>query len=342
MTDLTYATLLQLRLEAARRLGCEIVPLDPETGFLYELRYRGKTRLLHGGLSPLNDAVAARIASDKFHTGLVVQAAGFRFPASARCLRPGHFRSSEFDEHTGHEPARRFAKAHGFPLVIKPNRGSRGLDITVAADGRAMEEAIDQVWKRDYLALVQTPVAGIDLRLDLLDGEFLFGYVRRPVTLEGDGRRTVRELLADLDPRFSGEAFERHLTGDEVWRRNAGPRGWRLDTLPEAGDRLVLKTPILNLNRLCLGERLAGIDEAWLETCRTLSRRTHLRHIGIDFKVPDADAPPSLATVIEVKSSPSLAHMSRMGFAREALEAETRVVRAMLDAVAAPALPGIG
>ena len=321
MTELTYATLLQLRLEAARRLGCRVVPLDPETGFLYRIEKGERGRLLHGGLSPLNDAVAARIASDKHHTGLVLSSAGFRSPETARCLRPGHFRSSEFDELTGFEPAERFAQNHVFPLIVKPNRGSRGVDISVVDDPGAMRAAIEQVWRRDYLALVQVPAPGIDLRIDLLDGDFLFGYLRRPLAVEGDGESTLDEL------------FERLLDSDALWAELGRP----LDTVLDPGERLAFETPILNLNRLCLGERLEDLPAPWLDFSRSISRLFNLRHIGIDLKISDQSEPldqdPAHATVIEVNASPSLAQMSKMGFADQALDAETRVVRAMLDAL---------
>ncbi|MEM1179259.1 MAG: hypothetical protein AAGM22_12995 [Acidobacteriota bacterium] len=333
MTELAYATLLQLRLAAARKLGCDVRLLDPETGFLYEITRGPKRRLLHGGLSPLNDAVAARVASDKHHTGLVLQSAGLRTPETARCLRPGHFRSSEFDDLTGLDPAFRFADEHPFPLIVKPNRGSRGVDITVVEDRRALETAVEQVWRRDYLALVQVPVDGMDVRIDLLDGDFLFGYLRRPLTLEGDGQSTVRELFERADSRFAGERFERSLEADDVWRRYARP----LDDVLGAGEELALKTPILNLNRLCEGIRIETLPTPWLEASRTVSRLFNLRHIGIDFKIRAVEDPlaldPAEAAVIEVNASPSLAQMSRMGFAEEALAAEVRIVEQMLAAL---------
>ena len=331
MSTTSYATLLQLRLEAARRLGCEVVPLDPETGFLYELRRGQQTRLIHGGLSPLNDAVAARIASDKYHTGLVLEAAGFKAVTSARCLKPGHFTSSEFDQHTGLAPARAFVAKHGYPVVVKPNRGSRGHAIEVVDDEPSMSAAINYVWQRDYLALVQVPVPGIDLRLDLLDGEFLFAYVRRPVEIVGDGTSNVRQLLGNLDLRFSGDSFEQHLVTDAIWLQASGAAGWTLETTPDHGDRLQLGTPILNLNRMCVAERLESAPEPWMDAARRISHRMHLRHIGIDFKIQDLSQDPTDATVIEVNASPSLAHMSRMGFLEQALAAETRVVEAMLQ-----------
>ena len=196
-------SVLGLRFEAARRLGCEVSSLDPETGYLNEIRKGDVRRVLVGGLSPLNDAVASRLVGDKSHTARVLESRGFRVPPTVRCLKPGHFRG-DFTHLEGLGAAEDLAEEHGYPLVVKPNFGSRGVDITVAGDRDELEAGIRAVWQRDHLALAQLPIDGFDLRIDFLDGEFLFGYVRRPVRVMGDGRRSLRELLLELDRRFEG------------------------------------------------------------------------------------------------------------------------------------------
>ncbi|RMH22623.1 MAG: hypothetical protein D6696_02865 [Acidobacteria bacterium] len=321
----------RLRVEAARRLGCEITDLDPETGYLYEIRRDGKALVLLGGFSPLNSANAARIASDKFHTGLVLERAGLRAPRSARCLKPGYFEDEDFP-HAGTGEAHRLAERQGFPLIVKPNRGARGRDVVVVEDDDAMVAAIEAVWERDYVALVQVPVAGIDVRLDFLDGEYLFGYLRRPVRLAGDGRSSLRRLLAACDARFAGERFLEQLPEDPIWRQATATRGLDLESVLAAGEALAFESPILNLNRLCLADYLPAPPPAWLAQGLAIGRLLGLRHFGIDWKAGSLDADPASATVLEVNSSPSLLHMSRMGYYEEALAAEMKVVAAALDA----------
>lgn len=326
------STMLQLRFEAARRLGCEVVSLDPETGYLNELRKGPVRRVLVGGLSPLNDAVAGRLAGDKSHSLTVLKSRGFRIPAYARCLKPGHFRNtSDYEALTGVEPGRRFAAEHGFPLVVKPNFGSRGLNIAVVQSEDEMIDALEQIWRRDYLALVQEVAPGFDLRIDFLDGEYLFGYTRAPVRIVGDGRSTLRELLHQADSRFNGSAFEAHLQSDDIWQRETSSDHLDLDSVLEPSQHLNFETPILNLNRLCVGRRVVDLPEPWRELGLEIGRIFSLRHLGIDLKIHDMSQDPSEATVIEVNSSPSLSHMSRMGHFDAALAAEQRIVQAILD-----------
>ena len=325
--------MLALRAEAARRAGCEVEILDPETGYLCEIRRGGRKILLLGGFSPLNGVSAARIAEDKFHTAGILRRTGFRVLPAARCLLPGRFREEDFSSHTGLRPAERFAAEHGFPLIVKPNRGSRGRDVTIVEEPNELRSAVEQVWNTDYLALVQPVAPGLDVRLDFLDGEFLFGYVRRPVVLTGDGKSTLAQLLARCDPRFSGGAFRRTLAGEEIWIARTRARQLDLDSVLGAGAILDLASPILNLNRLCVADFVRQLPPAWLERGRRIGATLGLRHYGIDFKAEDGLASdPAGAIVLEVNAAPSLMQMSRMGYYEETLAAEGRIVEAILEA----------
>ena len=324
-----------LRTEAAARLGFEVEVLDPETDYLYELRGRGKKRVLVVGLSPLNDAGAARLAADKFYSGVALEREGFKVPRSVRCLAPGTFEVSTFPHHTGLEPARRFAAEYGFPLVVKPNRGSRGRDVTRVENLAELEAAVEGVWDNDYLALVQERVCGFDLRLDFLDGEFLLGYTRQPVILRGDGETPLWKQLAGWDSRFNGAAFEASLDQDPLWTKRVLERGLTLSSVLPEGEEIPLSEDILNLNRLCTATMVKVVPPAWQQHCCSIARVLQLRFFGIDFKVPEPDPllrmDPAEATVLEVNASPGLGQTFRRGETEMAIRAQMRLMEAILD-----------
>jgi glutathione synthase/RimK-type ligase-like ATP-grasp enzyme len=164
---------------AASQMGLGLQCPDAEFGHLFWLTDGRRRVTLLGGKSPLNDAVAARICEDKYYTGVLLQHGGIRVPESVRCLKPGHFQQEDYAPRCGKDPAAEFARQHGYPLVVKPNRLSHGRDVQLVYDQVEMSKAIDAAWQRDYIALVQTAIPGEDLRLDFLDGQFLVGYVRK-------------------------------------------------------------------------------------------------------------------------------------------------------------------
>ncbi len=215
--------------------------------------------------------------------------------------------------------------------MVKPNRGARGRSVTLVERAAELEDAVRRTWVHDYLALVQPRVPGADLRLDFLDGEYLFGYLRRPVVVRGDGTSAVGELLAAADPRFSGGQLREVLADDPIWTARVRARGLGFDSVLPADEVLDLGSAILNLNRLCLAELVGEPPPAWLEHGRRIGAALGLRHFGVDFKTEDPAGDPRAAAVLEVNASPSLAQMSRMGYYDEAIAAEIRVVEAILS-----------
>ncbi len=325
---LTRCSAIALRLEAARRRRCEVVCLDPETAFLNELRRDGRSRVLMGGLSPLNDAVASRLASDKFHTATALSSVGLRVPDGVRCLRPGRF--AGFDSHTGHGPALRLAEQRGFPLVVKPNGGSRGRGIELVRDRMELLRAIEATWIDDYLALVQVPAPGTDLRVDLLDGDCIFAYRRGPLMLRADGERSLAQLLADADPRLTAQWCTQHLAGDPRWQRLVEGQGLSLRSIPEAGRSFDFGGVILNLNRLSVCEVVDPLPPEWTALARRVAERMGLRHLGVDLKIDALDQDPADAVIIEVNASPSLSNMALAGHYERVISVEERIVEAIL------------
>lgn len=178
---------VQLIQEAASELGWSFRLLDPDGEHLFELSDGRVTRTFLGGRSPLNDAVSSRLADDKYYTELLLRRAGFRVPESTRCLKPGLY-SAEYKRLVGFQPALDAAERQGFPLVVKPNRLSHGRHVRLVEREHDLKAAVERVWDFDPIALVQTPVSGLDVRLDFLDAEYLVGYTRQPApgTIRGD------------------------------------------------------------------------------------------------------------------------------------------------------------
>ncbi|MCA9700202.1 MAG: hypothetical protein KC431_21940, partial [Myxococcales bacterium] len=244
---------LVIRLRAAVEAGWQVRCLDEQTGWLWLLEKGEQRRVFAGPTSALNDAGAARLANDKFYTGAVLAAAGFSVPQSMRCLRPGAFVLGDGEDpyaaQRGLAPALALAEACGLPLVVKPNAGSRGREVNLVEDHRALKEAIERIWTRDDLALVQRPIHGLDLRIDMLDGELLLAYLRRPLQLHGDGRSTALELARAVDPRLEQPGFRHKFLREPLWLRTLSAAFLEAEAVVPDGVTLDFPATILNLNR---------------------------------------------------------------------------------------------
>lgn len=332
---------IALRLQIAEQLGWQCECIDPGTGWLWLLT-RGEDRyVLHGSHAAINDHAAASLALDKAYTGMALARFGFRVPKDARCLAPGkvldHLGNDPFPELRGLEPALALAEEEGYPLVVKPNRGSRGREVNLAQDRDELAAAVAAAWAIDRIALVQVPVPGFDLRIDVLDGELLLAYVRRPLILLGDGQADLIALHERADHRVRDPNFAAKIRASPAWQDTLAGRGLEPNSVLPEGERLEFKTTIFNLHKCCVGELVRELPQPWIEMCVEIGKLLGLRHCGVDLRVPmpvgDEDplqGNPREATVLEVNASPAVGQISKLGGGAEALAAERRVVQTML------------
>ncbi|PRQ09732.1 ATP-grasp domain-containing protein [Enhygromyxa salina] len=327
---------IALRLQIARELGWRARCLDPETGWLWLLERGEESRVLHGAHTRINDHAAAALALDKSHTAMVLHHFGLRVPESARCLAPGVILDAlggdPFPGQRGLTQALALAERAGYPLVVKPNRGSRGRGVRLVVDEASLAAAVAEAWTIDRIALVQLPVSGFDLRIDVLDGELLLAYVRRPLELVGDGRSNMIELHERTDTRALEPTFAAKLRASAPWIETLRDAGLSSDSVLEDGRRIEFQTTIFNLHRCCVGELVRELPEHWLKLTTQIASHMGLRHAGVDLRlplVPGGDPlaqPVEHATVLEVNASPAVGQIAKLGGADEALAAERRVV----------------
>ncbi|MEM9488540.1 MAG: hypothetical protein AAGC55_05320 [Myxococcota bacterium] len=329
---------VELVAEAARSLDIAMEVLDPEYGFLYELACGDRRRVCMGNRMPLNDAMSARLAEDKYYSGVVLARRGLPTPTSVRCLSPHSRRNQRFAERTGVEPGLSFATRRGYPVVVKPNRLSMGRGVSVADSEDELRAALRAVWQLDDLALVQNVVPGRDVRLDFLDDRFLVGYERLALDVTGDGRRTLRELLVECDRRAADEATWTRWQDAPAWAAQVTERGLSGDSVVPAGERISLGGPIHNLNQLSTGRLVERVPESLRALCIAAGQALGLRLFGVDLKVDtDGDGDDTLsgeagaATIIEVNGSPLLLQIGRMGYRDRAVAAQTELLRAVFD-----------
>lgn len=322
-------TATQLCLEAAKRLGLDASVLDPEYGYLFELRKGDRRHAMLGGRSPLNDAVAARLAEDKHYTGMLLERADLRTPRTTRCLSREHPTMASFRDRAGMAPGVEAAKALGYPVVVKPNRLSHGRGVSLVQDEGTLRRAVRAVWQLDAIALVQERIDGRDFRLDFLEGRFLIGYERRPLEVRGDGKRTLSQLLAARDPRFAEPERQRRLTRDRRFRDVVERRGWTVSSVLPEGAALSFDGPIQNLNGASTARLIERIPEGLRAACARAGEAVGLRHFGVDLKLEALEADPARAAFIEINASPLLSQMYLLGHREQALLAQMQVLEAL-------------
>jgi len=191
------------------------------------------------------------------------------------------------------EDAIAIAQRIGFPVVVKPSGGGKGMGVTVGVrDPAALRTAFANAQAASPTpVLVERFVPGDHHRLLVVGGRLVAVARLEPATVVGDGRSTVSELVdaVNADPR-RGEGFESPLVRiviDDEARRLLAARGLSPESVPAAGERAVLR----GMSNIAQGGDARDLtasahpDVRWM--AETIAASMRLDATGIDYITPD-------------------------------------------------------
>lgn len=336
-----YTTHVMLSLYNEGRLPhVNSVEVEPEYGYISRLTYdTGSHRVLFGNDIGINLAAPHELAKDKGHTKFMLRAIDVRCPDGAEFLLQW-FKDSEHKRFarekqnikTVDQAPAYIAENFGYPVFVKPVDGSRGVNVFLVYDAAELEEVFRLYEsKRVHVAVVEKPVKLPDYRIVCLDGEMICAYRRIPLFVVGDGKRTVRQLLAELERNYRDQG--RDITLDISDRRvqiYMAHHGLTVAMVPAAGRKLTL-APFSNLSGGGLAEDVTHtIHPHWSALARRIAEEFGLRMIGLDLACADITSADADYSVIEVNSSPGLQHFASLGATQQTIVRElyTRVLNA--------------
>lgn len=212
--------------------------------------------------------------------------------------------------------ASRFGKQIGFPLVVKPRKGSVSRHVTTDIQNEAqLKEAIRHAvgYSPSFIVEKFIPDAFV-CRATVIDFDFVVCVQQVPANVAGDGISTIRELIdkKNNDPR-RGEPHQKQFTlcriaEDETTRALLAEKGYSYETIPQKGEIVYLqKNPFLKL-----GGDLVEITEIVhkdnMRLFSDLARFFDIRVTGIDFLAGDfavswKDQP---CAILELNSAPCI------------------------------------
>jgi cyanophycin synthetase len=200
----------------------------------------------------------------------------------------------------------------GWPLVVKPADRDRGEGVTVAITSEAaLRNAYGLAAGLSSQVLVEREVEGLCHRLLVVRGKVVYVLKRMPIAVQGDGQRTISELIAAANagqlalPLWAREPL---YPTDSLTLECLQQAGWHLTSVLPAGTWARL--------RRIESTQWGGLDEDCSTTlhpdnaaiaCRAAAL-FGLDVAGIDIISPDITRPwhENGAIINEVNSSPAL------------------------------------
>lgn len=316
--------LLEQTLSIAEQTGVGVrVVTDPAPAL--ELRYgNGLVRHLTHCWPDINPAAAARAAAVKAWSLHFLKDAGFRVPDFG-CFGKQGWAATHL---AGRDEAAAiaFAEALGYPVVVKPCNLSYSAGVHLVASAEQLGKILPEVTAQDPMFLVQRYVEGREYRVVILDGQVDLVFEKSPVTVHGDGIRTLGHLLEAHLAALRAQGHEAEITADDS----------RIETYLRAMGRTREEVPAPGeVVRVSLAAGLiAGGEVAEAEEFPTslqpemlaIAREAGLRYAGIDVIVN-----PEGAHVIEINAYPGNGGYAALG--PEALARVQGLTRRLVEAM---------
>ena len=296
----------------APRLGARVV-LEPEHGFVGAIYFRnGRKSLFWDNKFNLNPVSSVKIAQDKGYTHFFLEEGGFRVPRELTVFAPAFQR--HVPQRRGLAAAARFAKSLGYPVFVKALRRSQGEMVYRAQDRAELWSRLRDVFRQDRMAIVQETCRGRDYRLVVLDDEVISAYERVPLAITGDGKRTIRQLLAAKQSLFIKAGRDTIIPWKDARLQRALTEQaltWRSVI---AAEQVVTLLEVANLS---LGgdtiDVTAELHPTVAQLAAAVSRHMGLRFAGVDVMMADATRPLGDYRILEVNSAPGLDHYAYAG-----------------------------
>ncbi len=303
----------------AFRIGARVL-IEPEWGIVGRITFKsGRHSYFRYNTLDLNPTGSSDLAKDKNYADFFMKALGYRTIPGSETFFSNQWAQALGMPRRNIDTAYHYARKLGFPVIVKPNSGSQGVGVSIVYNKREFYIAMHAVFKRDRVALVQRPVCGRDYRLVVLDNKVISTYERIPLSISGDGRSTISQLLTIKQKQFIAASRDTQIkTDDPRVARKLKRQGLTFRSVPDKGERIYL---LDNANLSTGGDAIdvtGKVHPAFRRLAIKLTRDMGLRLCGVDLMVEgDISEKPNAYWILEINAAPGLDHYVTMGKQQE-------------------------
>lgn len=298
----------------APKLGARVL-LEPEWGMVGRITYKSGARSYFRAKGfDLNPLGSAKVASDKDYANFFMRKLGYPVVEGKTFFRKEFAKAINARGRSEHAAAA-YAQKLGFPVIVKPNNGSQGSNVFLAHHKKDLDFALARVFKQDHIALVQRLAHGRDYRVVVLDNEVISAYERVPLSVIGDGRSTIAQLLLKKSRQFHAIGRDTQIRGDDprIARKLAREK-LSLRSKPQKG----CVVSLLDNANLSTGGDSRDVTDTIHPDFKAftikLTKDMGLRFSGVDLLVEGSiEEKPGKFVILEINDTPGLDHYATSG-----------------------------
>ena len=309
----------QVLKKIAPRIGAKVI-LEPEWNIVGQIIYKsGRKRYFRYSSLDLNALGSSEISKDKDYANFFMKRMGYPIIPNSKTFFSDSWAKAIGEQHRRIDDAYRYAQKIGFPVIVKPNSGSQGSGVALTQNKKEFYRAMKLIFKKDRVALVQPKVTGKDYRLVVLDDRVISAYERIAVSVTGNGKSTILNLLKNKQKQFIASGRDTQLSFDDARiKEKLKHQGMNLKSVPTK-NRIVY---LLDNANLSTGgdstDVTAIVHPQFKKLAVQLTKDMGLRLCGVDLMIQgDISETPNVYWVIETNSAPGLDHYAKSGKAQE-------------------------
>lgn len=304
----------------APKVGARVV-LEPEWKYAAQIIYpNGVVRSLKYLALDLNHIASADIAKDKDFAKFFIKKLGFPVADGKTIYKDSWAKAIKSNRTIS--SAIKHAKKLNFPVIVKPNSKSQGVDVSLAGNEKELITALKRIFKEDKVAIVEKYMPGKDYRIVVLDNKIISAYQRVPLSVKGDGRHSIIELLKQKQKIFNKLGRDTQINFDDSRIKSKLKKaGYNFRSIPEKGEIIYL---LDNANLSTGGDSIdvtKAIHPGFKKIAIEITKKMGLRIGGVDIMVTSGDITEkpmrSNYFIIEINAAPGLDHYVTTGPAQK-------------------------
>lgn len=309
----------QVLQKIAPRIGAKVI-MEPEWNVVGQIIFKnGRKRYFRYSSLDLNSLGSSEIAKDKDYANFFMKRMGYPTIPGSKTFFSDNWANAIGSYNRKIGDAYKYAKKLGFPVVVKPNSGSQGIGVALVHNKWEFYRAMRFVFTRDRVGLVQQVVSGKDYRLVVLDKRVISAYERVALSVVGDGKSTILNLLEKKQKHFVASSRDTQIkTNDPRIGEKLKHQNLTLKSVPTKDVRVYL---LDNRNLSTGGDSIDVTEKVHTEFCQLavkLTKDMGLRLCGVDLMIEgDISQKPNKYWILEINSAPGLDHYSKSGKAQE-------------------------
>ncbi|AGX41512.1 cyanophycin synthetase [Clostridium saccharobutylicum] len=283
--------------EAAKEYNLPVTPLG-DSG-IYQIGYGKMSKFIEATIGNKTGCVAVDISCDKLLTKKLLESQNIPVAQGNKVLNI--------------IGALKEAEAIGYPVVLKPQYGSKGKDVILNIENeKQLVNSYTDLRKTQKDIIIEKYANGKDYRICVVNYKVVAGALRIAPFVTGNGKDKLRTLINILnnDP-LRGEDHEKPLTKikiNEELIRCIIKQGMDLEYIPADGKKILLRE---NANLSTGGMAIDCTDEICeenIEYCINAAKTLGLDICGVDICSNDISVPISEnnGIIMEVNAAPGI------------------------------------